>query len=116
MERSPIRVCRDVDLAEGRTAKFRLGPGRDDGEGFVIRWHGSLHAWRNECRHVPMTMDWVENRFLSRDGCWIQCSTHGALYDVATGACVAGPAAGKGLFPLDVAVEDGHIVVRIPPR
>lgn len=115
MVANAIRVCRDEDLAEGRTAKFRLGPGQGDGEGFVVRHRGGLHAWRNQCRHVPVTMDWVENRFLSRDGCWIQCSTHGALYDIATGACVAGPAAGRSLHPLDVMVEDGEIVVRIPP-
>lgn len=109
-----IRVCRDEDLAEGATRKFRLGRGRDAGEGFVIRHRGEVHAWKNECRHVPVTMDWVENRFLSRDGCWIQCSTHGALYDIATGACVAGPASGKSLHRLEASVENGEIVVRIP--
>lgn len=101
-------------LGEKETVKFRIGRGRRAPEGFVVRYQGRLYAWRNECRHVPMTMDWVENRFLSRDGCWIQCSTHGALYELDTGLCVAGPPAGKRLHALDVGIEDGRIVVRVP--
>ena len=110
----PIVVCRADELGESQTAKFRLGAGKNAPEGFVVRHMGELHAWRNECRHIPMTMDWVENRFLSRDKCWIQCATHGALYDIATGLCVAGPPSGKSLHRLAVTVEDGNVVVRVP--
>jgi nitrite reductase/ring-hydroxylating ferredoxin subunit len=109
-----IVVGRDDALGEAQTVKFRIGSGKDAREGFVIRHVGVLHAYRNECRHVPMTMDWVENRFLSRDGCWIQCATHGARYEIATGLCVDGPPAGLHLHRLPVAVEDGNIVVRVP--
>ena len=114
MSDTVIIVCRADSLGEKQTAKFRIGSGKHAREGFVIRHDGEIHAWRNECRHVPMTMDWVENRFLSRDGCWIQCSTHGALYEIATGLCVAGPPTGQRLHRLPVAVEDGEIVVRVP--
>ncbi|MFN2376891.1 MAG: Rieske (2Fe-2S) protein [Candidatus Binatia bacterium] len=110
-----VVVCREEDLAEGSTVKFRLGKGKHPAEGFVVRRRGRLHAWRNECRHVPMQMDWVENRFLSRDGCWIQCATHVALYEIDTGLCVAGPPSGKRLLRLDVNVENGMIVVRPSP-
>lgn len=115
MSETRILVCRDDALGEHETAKFSVGQGRHRWEGFVIRHRGQLHAWRNECRHVPMTMDWVENRFLSRDGCWIQCATHGALYEIDTGLCVAGPPSGKSLKRLAVEVEDGNIVVRLGP-
>jgi nitrite reductase/ring-hydroxylating ferredoxin subunit len=109
-----IVVCRADELGESETAKFRIGSGTQAPEGFVVRHKGELHAWRNECRHVPMTMDWVENRFLSRDKCWIQCATHGALYDIATGLCVSGPPSGKTLRRLNVCVEKGNVVVRVP--
>ena len=121
-----IVVCRADALGENETAKFTFGGGqlvdgaggrparRPASEGFVVRHEGELHAFRNECRHIPMTMDWVENRFLSRDKCWIQCATHGALYDIATGLCVAGPPSGKSLHRLAVTVEDGNVVVRVP--
>ncbi len=44
-----------------------------------------------------MTMDWVENQFLSEDGAHILCATHGALYEPDSGECVAGPPLGKCL-------------------
>ena len=113
MAERTIVVCAEAALGEGRTAKFRIGEGPGAREGFVIRHGGALHAYRNECRHIPMSMDWVENRFLSRDGCWIQCATHGALYEIATGLCVAGPPAGKALHRLPVHIEDGSIIVRV---
>jgi nitrite reductase/ring-hydroxylating ferredoxin subunit len=109
-----IVVCRAEALGDGLTAKFRIGRGKEAREGFVIRHEGRLHAYRNECRHVPMTMDWVENRFLSRDSCWIQCATHGALYEIASGLCVSGPPSGKHLKRLGVAEENGNVVVRVP--
>lgn len=109
-------VCADDSLGEKATAKFRIGKAKHAREGFVIRVDGQLHAYRNECRHVPMTMDWVENRFVSRDGCWIQCATHGALYEMNTGLCVAGPPAGETLHRLSVEVREGNIWVRVPPH
>ena len=108
-----IVVCSADDLGEGQTAKFRIGKGRKAREGFVIRHGGVLHAWRNECRHIPVTLDWVENRFLSRDRCWIQCATHGALYAIDTGLCVSGPPAGESLHRLPVEVRDGQVVVTV---
>ncbi|MSQ21025.1 MAG: Rieske (2Fe-2S) protein, partial [Betaproteobacteria bacterium] len=37
------------------------------------------------------------------------CSTHGALYDPATGACRGGPCRGNGLIPVPVVERDGTI-------
>jgi len=108
-----IPVCRLSELGEKQTVKFRLGDGNPAPEGFVIRLGDAVHAWRNECRHIPMTMDWVENRFLSRDGCWIQCATHGALYAIDTGECVAGPPTGEHLRRLPVEIRDGTVVVLV---
>lgn len=113
MNDETIDVCADDELGELETAKFRIGRGAEAAEGFVIRKDGALHAYRNQCRHVPMTMDWVENRFLSRDRCWIQCATHGALYEIATGLCVSGPPSGLALLRLPVEVVGGRVVVHV---
>ena len=83
-------VGRSEDLAEGATLKFTFDENGEKREAFVIRWKGRVHAYRNECRHIPVTLDWVENRFLSRDGCYLQCATHGALFEVDSGLCIDG--------------------------
>ncbi|HYC57184.1 MAG TPA: Rieske 2Fe-2S domain-containing protein [Candidatus Binatia bacterium] len=108
-----IIVCRADALGEKETAKFTFNTPSAPREGFVIRYQGKLFAYRNECRHIPMTMDWVENRFLSRDRCYIQCATHGALYRIDSGLCIGGPPSGEFLRALNVEIEDGDIVVTI---
>ncbi len=109
-----ITVARADELEDGRSVKFTFAVAGEHREGFVIRHEGRFYAYRNECRHIPMTMDWVENRFLSTDGCHIQCATHGALYEIDTGECVAGPPAGQSLHRLEVCIVDGEIIVTVP--
>lgn len=102
------------DLADGQTVKFSFKENGDRREGFVVRWKGRLHAYRNECRHVPVSLDWVENRFISRDGCFLQCAMHGALYEPDSGLCVDGPPTGEHLRRLEVIELMGDIVVTLP--
>jgi nitrite reductase/ring-hydroxylating ferredoxin subunit len=116
MSANVIDVAASAELAEGSTLKFAFHEGDEEAEGLVIRKGGRVYAWRNRCRHIPMTMDWVENRFLSRDGCHIQCAMHGALYDITTGLCVWGPPAGEHLEGFPVEERDGRIRVQLPAR
>ncbi len=108
------RVAASGELAEGESVKFSFELNGQSCAGFVIRHRGQLYAYRNQCRHIPMTLDWVENRFLSRDRCFIQCATHGALYEIATGLCISGPPAGEQLHRLEVTVRDGDIFISAP--
>ncbi|MBI5504568.1 MAG: Rieske 2Fe-2S domain-containing protein [Deltaproteobacteria bacterium] len=113
MPAARIVVCKASSLRDKQTVKFAFDAGAGVREGFVIALAGRVYAYRNQCRHIPMTMDWVENRFLSRDRCHIQCATHGALYEIDSGLCVSGPPAGQHLRALPVAIEDGKVVVTI---
>ncbi|MBU6283008.1 Rieske 2Fe-2S domain-containing protein, partial [bacterium] len=93
-----LRILAAGELADGDSAKFVLPCDGREIECFVVRFRGGLHAFVNECRHVPMTMDWVENQFFTNEGDYLLCPTHGAMYVPDTGECVAGPACGKSLF------------------
>jgi nitrite reductase/ring-hydroxylating ferredoxin subunit len=105
-----------ADLAEGASAKFVLSCDGRDVDCFVVRFRGELHAFVNECRHVPMTMDWVENQFFTGEGDYLLCPTHGALYAPDTGECVAGPACGKSLFRVPLVERDGQVFALRPER
>ena len=107
-------VARASALGEANTVKFFFDEEGARKEGFVVRHRGRVYAYRNECRHIPMTMDWVENRFLSRDRCYIQCATHGARYQIDTGLCVDGPPLGESLRTLPVEEVGDDIVVTLP--
>lgn len=101
-------IARVGDLQPGQTKKFLLTcTGREE-EAFVVNHAGTLHAYVNRCLHVPMTMDWIDNQFLTEDGQFILCATHGACYRPDTGECVTGPPCGKFLIrvPLTVRVDE----------
>lgn len=109
-----VRVAEAADVAEGESRKFRLRCGERELECFVIRHRGEIHAWLNECRHVPMSLDWVENQFFTAERDYLLCPTHGALYVPDTGECVAGPPCGKSLHRIPVVERDGGIWASCP--
>jgi nitrite reductase/ring-hydroxylating ferredoxin subunit len=102
------------ELEPGQTKKFVLTCDGREIEGFLLNWAGEHHAYVNQCRHVPMSLDWVENQFFTEDGCFVQCATHGAFYQPETGECVAGPPCGRSLFRIPLRVEGGAILAECP--
>lgn len=56
-----------------------------------------LHIYVNACPHRGTELDWNPGAFLSPDGQHLQCATHGARFDPATGLCLTGPCAGESL-------------------
>lgn len=102
------------ELRRHPTAKFNY---MDEGglrAGFVALFNGVPRAWENVCRHIPITIDYGDNRFFNAEGTRIVCQTHGASYEPDTGLCVEGPCAGARLKPLQVEVE-GDLVYAILP-
>lgn len=102
-------------LGEGETTVFQY---RDESglpsEGLVIRYEGKLHAFKNVCRHQPLSLDYGDGDFLTDDGRYLLCRNHGALFEPDTGLCVSGPCTGASLKGFEVREEDGKIHVIIP--
>ena len=109
-----IIVLRRGELADGETKKFWLQCDGREVEAFVVVHQGEHHAFVNQCRHVPMTMDWIENQFLTEDKCFVQCATHGALFEPTTGLCVEGPPAGKALIRVPLEWRGDELVALCP--
>ena len=85
----PVVIAQLGEIGPGASKKFVLTCAGRELEGFVVNVDGTHHAYVNRCRHVPMALDWVENQFFTDDGRWVQCATHGAYYEPATGEWVA---------------------------
>jgi nitrite reductase/ring-hydroxylating ferredoxin subunit len=109
-----VRVARLGEIAEGKSKKFVLEVGGREVECFVVRWGDGHHAYVNRCRHIAMSLDWVENRFFDEDGRFLLCATHGALFEPDSGDCVAGPPVGKRLIRVPLEVRDGEIYAGVP--
>lgn len=99
---------------EGLCRGFTLPiEGAEPLEGFVVNLRGSYLAYRNHCPHVGAPLDWMPDQFLDPAGRFIQCSMHGALFDIGSGACVAGPCAGQGLTPLALELRQGKAFLKL---
>ena len=109
-------IARVGEIAPGRTKKFLLDCAVGEIEGFVLNFAGEHHAWVNRCRHVPMSLDWVENQFFTADGDYIQCATHGGLYRPETGECIAGPPCGKSLHRIPLKIDGDTIYAECPSK
>ena len=68
-----------------------------------------MYAYLNRCAHVGVELDWQAGRFFDADGMDLLCSTHGALYDPTSGACLGGPCRGGPLMPVAVEERDGAV-------
>jgi nitrite reductase/ring-hydroxylating ferredoxin subunit len=102
-------LCRLDALAETDSRGFSFGSGAERCEVFLVRKAGRLHAYVNQCPHVGTPLDWREDHFLNLERTLILCATHGALFRIEDGYCVAGPCLGKRLRPVALEIEQGEI-------
>lgn len=110
----PAEVARVGEVPPGQTKKFFLQVDGREVECFLVNYENKLFAYVNRCRHVPMTMDWVENQFLTEDGRYILCATHGAAFEPDSGECVFGPPCGKFLDRVPLTIEEDRVVAQRP--
>lgn len=83
--------------------------------GFVVRKGDAVFAYVNRCPHAGHPLDWQPDRFLTPDNSLIACASHGALFEMTTGACVAGPCMGRGLQRIEVKLENGCVLLEADP-
>jgi len=114
MAETSLVVARVGEIQPGHTKKFLLDIDDREEECFVVNHEGTLHAYVNRCLHVPMTMDWIENQFMTEDQQFILCATHGACYLPDTGECVTGPPFGKFLIRVPLTIRGEDVVASSP--
>ncbi|MDO6683173.1 Rieske 2Fe-2S domain-containing protein [Oceanobacter sp. 5_MG-2023] len=102
-------VCATDAIAEGCSRGFEL----DDTALLIVRRAGQWFVFRNQCPHLGIRLEWVPDQFLDIDGHFIQCSTHGALFQVEDGRCIAGPCSGQYLTDVASTIRDGQLLVQL---
>ncbi len=109
-----VTVGRLDELDDPGCREFEIGDGDWPFRGFVVRQGDAVYAYENYCMHVGHPLNFKPDSFLTRDQSKIICASHGAIYEIDSGLCVAGPCPGKSLRPVSVDVIDGLIVVEGP--
>jgi nitrite reductase/ring-hydroxylating ferredoxin subunit len=103
-----------AELAHGTSKKFTLHCAGNIIEAMLINYQGEVFAYLNRCRHIALSLDWVDNQFFTEDKRYLICANHGATYEPRTGECIWGPCAGASLQGVPLEIEDGNIFARCP--
>lgn len=104
-------LCRFTELEDPGSRGSNLDLFDETRRLFVVKKSGELYAYINSCPHTGAPLNWQDNRFLSHDRRYIQCSLHGALFRIEDGACIAGPCPGTRLKSIPIKVENGLVVI-----
>lgn len=102
-------LCLDKDIAELQTLGFTIETEQGELELFLVRQDNKVHAYQNRCPHLGIPLNWQPDQFLCIEDSHIQCSTHGALFNMQDGHCIAGPCAGQDLTALSLEYRDDQI-------
>jgi nitrite reductase/ring-hydroxylating ferredoxin subunit len=104
-------ICALDELADPGAKGFRMGEGDWPLRGFVVRHGDQVRAYVNYCPHAGFPLNWSPDAFLAPGAALIQCAMHGALFEMESGVCVAGPCLGRSLRPLPVNVVHGQVML-----
>lgn len=105
-------ICSSAEVSDaGKGFRFNLERYGREVPAFVIRFNGQVHAYLNECGHVPAALDWMPGEFFDDSKLYLICSIHGALYAPDSGRCLDGRCQGRGLKPLPIREIDGLILL-----
>ena len=78
----------------------------------VLRKGEQVFVYENACPHRGIRLEWMPDQFMDTEGVFIQCATHGALFNVDDGMCIAGPCSGTPLTGWETEIADGEVKVR----
>ncbi len=105
----PVLLCGLEDIPDGESRAFSVGEGDWPLRGFIVRRGERVFAYENRCPHAGHALNMRPHEFLTPDGTLIQCRSHGALFAIETGECVAGPCAGRTLRAVPSSVDDSYV-------
>ena len=104
-----VDLCAAADLPEGAAKGFRFREGEAMFAGFVIHKAGQVLGYEDSCPHAGWPLGMFDAYF-TREGDYILCRGHGALFRPLDGHCVSGPCAGDNLNPWPVEVRGERLV------
>ena len=104
-------LCRLDEIPDGEGKGFAIEQDDKTLDIFVLRLGDRVVGYHNLCPHVATPLNWVDGSFLTLDGDYILCDTHGAEFEIEDGRCVSGPCIGDRLTPIELDLRDGEVVL-----
>lgn len=110
---TPYFLCNNDDLIDNKTRSFTLETEQGQLDLFLVKTENIAYAYKNICPHLGIPLNWQPDEFLSIEETHIQCSTHGALFTMENGHCIAGPCSGDKLENLALEYRDNEIWLQL---
>ncbi len=108
---SETALCELSDIPNGGSAGFVTELGARRAAVFAVRQGDTVFVYENSCPHIGSPLDNMTGSFLNDDETHIECGTHGALFQIDDGVCIAGPCAGDVLSAVMSEVRNGKVFV-----
>lgn len=80
-------------------------------EYLLVLGHDGLFVYKNNCPHLGIQLEMIPDQFLDDRGEYIVCSNHGALFEIDSGLCVAGPCNGQSLHKIDHLLDGSQVYI-----
>lgn len=100
-------ICHIDEIPEQGSKEFKL----DKNCFFAVKSEGAITVYHNSCPHLGSPLQWQQDQFLNHDKSLILCSTHGALFEIDTGLCLAGPCQNQTLKMADFYIKNEQVYI-----
>ncbi len=111
-------ICQRADLEEGinggKAIRFMMRREEQNPQTtpcFVVAFRGGIYAYVNKCPHRYTELDWLPGDVFDDEGLYLICATHGAVFEVNSGLCAAGPCKGLSLEKVQVREVDKLVIL-----
>ena len=91
------KLCKVDDIPDNEARGFVATVDGKKRNIFVVRQGKNVFSYLNWCPHNQVLIDQIPNKFFNHDKSYIQCSKHGALFEIDGGLCIEGPCMGENL-------------------
>jgi len=109
----PLCKINDIDIGDAKGFLIELPGYAAKQDIFVVRNQRGIFAYKNQCPHTLVNLNWQQDQFLNYDKVYIQCSMHGALFQIHDGFCIWGPCQGQSLRRLNTKIDNDFIVLLV---
>ena len=104
-----LPLCKLEELPELSSKGFEL----NDRKLLAVNYRGEYYVYENSCPHRSIPLEWQPDQFLDYDKTFIQCATHGALFRIDTGECIAGPCVADQLTAIPCEIRGDTLFVAL---
>ena len=108
---SETKLCLLEEIADGHSAGLTVHDTYGQMSVIAVRKGDTVHAYINSCPHIGAPLEMQPHQFLNVEKTHIQCSTHGALFNIHDGICVSGPCVDETLKPVKTTVREGVVYI-----